>query len=125
MNYKYNPESMSKKNPLQKVKIWAHINSGFDKVSMNPEAQTWLAEEYKVIWDLDSIGAAKSKGSIVAQFELDNGPTEFGEVDAEFKGWDNSFSGVTIRSEPEILIRETKTRVFSSEYGFFFFTLVL
>lgn len=107
---------MSNVSPLKDVRISVHIESGFDEAMANPAAEKILVKENKISWNLGNIDAANSIGNIVAEFQLDHGPTEFGIVTAEFKSPKNSISGVRFKAENEFPIRDVVTRIFAGEF---------
>lgn len=105
---------------LEDAKIHVNIPSGFDNIVSDPVVEQRLIRENKVVWNLGNTNATKSKGIIVDQFDLDDEPTEYGSISAEFKSVDKSLSGVQFRPDTDFPIGDVVMRIFAGVYMFIF-----
>ncbi|XP_064215351.1 F-BAR domain only protein 2 isoform X4 [Tribolium castaneum] len=96
VDYKYNSHSMSSPTPLLNVTVAVPVDGGVKNHQLKPAAQ-WLADSNRVIWKFTELSQHSENhgvGSMLARFELENGPTNPATISAAFNCEGTTLSGI-------------------------------
>ncbi|RZB39838.1 FCH domain only protein 2 [Asbolus verrucosus] len=96
VDYKYNSHSMSSPTPLLNVTVAVPVDDGVKNHQLKPPAQ-WSSETNRVIWKFTELSQHSENhgvGSMLARFELENGPTTPATISAAFNCEGTTLSGI-------------------------------
>ncbi|XP_044256848.1 F-BAR domain only protein 2 isoform X2 [Tribolium madens] len=96
VDYKYNSHSMSSPTPLLNVTVAVPVDGGVKNHQLKPAAQ-WLADSNRAIWKFTELSQHSENhgvGSMLARFELENGPTNPATISASFNCEGTTLSGI-------------------------------
>ncbi|XP_040263455.1 SH3-containing GRB2-like protein 3-interacting protein 1 [Bufo bufo] len=99
IDYKYNPESMASPVALNNVQFIIPIDGGVKKLQAVLPAAVWNAEQQRILWKIPDISQKSENGgvgSLLARFQLSEGPSKPAPLAVQFTSEGSTLSGCDI-----------------------------
>ncbi|XP_075037962.1 SH3-containing GRB2-like protein 3-interacting protein 1 isoform X19 [Mixophyes fleayi] len=99
IDYKYNPESMTSLVALNNVQFVIPIDGGVTKVQAVLPPAVWNAEQQRILWKIPDISQKSENGgvgSLLARFQLSEGPSKPAPLGVQFTSEGSTLSGCDI-----------------------------
>ncbi|KAM4021491.1 SH3-containing GRB2-like protein 3-interacting protein 1 [Anomaloglossus baeobatrachus] len=99
IDYKYNPESMASPVALNNVQFVIPIDGGVDKLQAVLPTAVWNAEQQRILWKIPDISQKSENGgvgSLLARFQLSEGPSKPAPLAVQFTSEGSTLSGCDI-----------------------------
>ncbi|XP_036382735.1 F-BAR domain only protein 2-like [Megalops cyprinoides] len=98
VDFRYNSEAMLSPACLSDVRVLVPVDGGVTSMQSQPAAQ-WNGDLNKALWNLSDISGMtenEGSGSLVAMFELSEGPTNPATLAVQFHSEGSTLSGVDV-----------------------------
>ncbi|KAG7513628.1 hypothetical protein JOB18_012996 [Solea senegalensis] len=99
IDYKYNGEAMTTPMALNNVQFLVPINGGVSKLQAVLPPAAWNAEQQKILWKIPDISQKSENGgvgSLLARFQLTEGPSKPAPLAVQFTSEGSTLSGCDI-----------------------------
>ncbi|XP_067370597.1 SH3-containing GRB2-like protein 3-interacting protein 1 isoform X3 [Channa argus] len=99
IDYKYNGEAMSTPMALNNVQFLVPVNGGVSKLQAVLPPAAWNAEQQKILWKIPDISQKSENGgvgSLLARFQLTEGPSKPAPLAVQFTSEGTTLSGCDI-----------------------------
>ncbi|KAM3914140.1 SH3-containing GRB2-like protein 3-interacting protein 1 [Leptodactylus fuscus] len=99
IDYKYNPDSMASPVALNNVQFVIPIDGGVKKLQAVLPAAVWNAEQQRILWKIPDISQKSENGgvgSLLARFQLSEGPSKPAPLAVQFTSEGSTLSGCDI-----------------------------
>ncbi|XP_063795220.1 SH3-containing GRB2-like protein 3-interacting protein 1 isoform X2 [Pseudophryne corroboree] len=99
IDYKYNPESMTTLVALNNVQFVIPIDGGVTKLQAVLPPAVWNAEQQRILWKIPDISQKSENGgvgSLLARFQLSEGPSKPAPLAVQFTSEGTTLSGCDI-----------------------------
>ncbi|XP_072430195.1 SH3-containing GRB2-like protein 3-interacting protein 1 isoform X12 [Chiloscyllium punctatum] len=99
IDYKYNAEAMVTPVALNNVQFLTPVDGGVAKVQAVLPPAAWNAEQHRILWKIPDISQKSENGgvgSLLARFQLSEGPSKPATLAVQFTSEGSTLSGVDI-----------------------------
>ncbi|XP_075472004.1 SH3-containing GRB2-like protein 3-interacting protein 1 isoform X2 [Ascaphus truei] len=99
IDYKYNPEAMTTPVALNNVQFVIPIDGGVTKLQAVLPPAVWSAEQQRILWKIPEISQKSENGgvgSLLARFQLSEGPNKPAPLAVQFTSEGTTLSGCDI-----------------------------
>ncbi|XP_039984060.1 SH3-containing GRB2-like protein 3-interacting protein 1 isoform X4 [Xiphias gladius] len=99
IDYKYNGESMSTPMALNNVQFLVPVDGGVSKLQAVLPPAAWNAEQHRILWKIPDISQKSENGgvgSLLARFQLTEGPSKPAPLAVQFTSEGSTLSGCDI-----------------------------
>ncbi|XP_017780237.1 PREDICTED: F-BAR domain only protein 2 [Nicrophorus vespilloides] len=99
VDYKYNSHAMSSASPLLNVVVTVPVDGGVKTNQSKPPAQ-WNTESNRIVWKFTELSQHSDNsgiGSMLARFDLQDGPTTPAIIQAQFNCEGTTLSGIVFQ----------------------------
>nr|XP_020458414.1 SH3-containing GRB2-like protein 3-interacting protein 1 isoform X4 [Monopterus albus] len=99
IDYKYNGEAMSKPVALNNVQFLVPVDGGVSKLQAVLPPAAWNAEQQRMLWKIPDISQKSENGgvgSLLARFQLTEGPSKPAPLAVQFTSEGSTLSGCDI-----------------------------
>ncbi|XP_038608197.1 SH3-containing GRB2-like protein 3-interacting protein 1 isoform X1 [Tachyglossus aculeatus] len=99
IDYKYNPEAMTTPVALNNVQFLVPVDGGVTKLQAVLPPAVWNAEQQRILWKIPDISPKSENGgvgSLLARFQLSEGPSKPSPLVVQFTSEGSTLSGCDI-----------------------------
>uniref|UniRef100_A0A3Q2XJZ7 SH3GL interacting endocytic adaptor 1 n=1 Tax=Hippocampus comes TaxID=109280 RepID=A0A3Q2XJZ7_HIPCM len=99
IDYKYNGEAMSTPMALNNVQFLVPVDGGVSKLQAVLPPAAWNAEQHRILWKIPDISQKSENGgvgSLLARFQLTEGPSKPAPLAVQFTSEGSTLSGCDI-----------------------------
>uniref|UniRef100_A0A3Q3LS69 SH3GL interacting endocytic adaptor 1a n=1 Tax=Mastacembelus armatus TaxID=205130 RepID=A0A3Q3LS69_9TELE len=99
IDYKYNGEAMSTSTALNNVQFLVPVDGGVSKLQAVLPPAAWNAEQQRILWKIPDISQKSENGgvgSLLARFQLTEGPSKPAPLAVQFTSEGSTLSGCDI-----------------------------
>ncbi|XP_035504775.2 SH3-containing GRB2-like protein 3-interacting protein 1 isoform X2 [Scophthalmus maximus] len=99
IDYKYNGEAMTTATALNNVQFLVPVDGGVSKLQAVLPTAAWNAEQHKILWKIPDISQKSDNGgvgSLLARFQLTEGPSKPAPLAVQFTSEGSTLSGCDI-----------------------------
>uniref|UniRef100_A0A4W5PAC2 SH3GL interacting endocytic adaptor 1 n=1 Tax=Hucho hucho TaxID=62062 RepID=A0A4W5PAC2_9TELE len=99
IDYKYNGNAMTTPVALNNVQFLIHVDGGVTKLQAVLPAAAWNAEQQRILWKIPDISQKSENGgvgSLLARFQLSEGPSKPSSLAVQFTSEGSTLSGCDI-----------------------------
>ncbi|KAM9326711.1 SH3-containing GRB2-like protein 3-interacting protein 1 [Gastrophryne carolinensis] len=99
IDYKYNPEAMTTPVALNNVQFVVPMDGGVTKLQAVLPPGVWNAEQQRILWKIPDISQKSENGgvgSLLARFQLEEGPSKPAPLAVQFTSEGSTLSGCDI-----------------------------